>query len=36
MSIAIYDILSEDSNNYSEDKADGLTMKILDLARKDL
>ncbi len=35
MSIAIYDILSE-NNNYPEDKVNGLTMKIIDLAKKDL
>jgi type I restriction enzyme, R subunit len=35
MSIAIYDILTENSN-FPEDKADGLTMKIIDLAKKDL
>jgi type I restriction enzyme R subunit len=34
MSIAIYDILSE--NHYPEDKANELTMKIIDLAKKDL
>jgi type I restriction enzyme, R subunit len=34
MSIAIYDILSE--NNYAEDKANELTMRIIDLAKKDL
>jgi len=36
MSIAIYDILSENNNNYPEDKANELTMKIIDLAKKDL
>jgi hypothetical protein len=34
MSIAIYDILSE--NNYPEDKANELTMKIIDLAKRNL
>jgi type I restriction enzyme, R subunit len=34
MSIAIYDILSE--NNYSEDKGNELTMRIIDLAKRDL
>jgi hypothetical protein len=35
MSIAIYDILSE-SNNYAEEKVNELTMKIIELAKKDL
>jgi hypothetical protein len=35
MSIAIYDILSE-NNNYSEKEAYELTMKIIDLAKRDL
>jgi hypothetical protein len=34
MSIAIYDILSD--NNYAEDKANELVMKIIELAKKDL
>ena len=34
MSIAIYDILSE--NKFPEDKANELSMKIIDLAKKDL
>jgi type I restriction enzyme, R subunit len=34
MSIAIYDILSE--NNYPEDNTNELTMKIIDLAKRDL
>ena len=35
MSIAIYDILS-DNDNFPEDKANELTMQIIDLAKKDL
>jgi type I restriction enzyme, R subunit len=35
ISAAVYDILSE-NNNYPEDKANELTMKIIDLAKKDL
>ena len=34
MNIAIYDILSK--NSFSEDKANELTMKIIELAKKDL
>lgn len=34
MSIAIYDILSQ--NKYPEDKINELTMKIIDLAKRDL
>lgn len=37
MSIAIYDILSEsNNNNYSEEKTNELTMKIIDLAKRDI
>ena len=34
MSIAIYDILSE--NKYPENKTNELTLKIIDLAKRDL
>ncbi|HKG30203.1 MAG TPA: hypothetical protein VKA91_02935 [Nitrososphaeraceae archaeon] len=38
ISAAVYDILSENNNNsnYSEDKANEMTMKIIELAKKDL
>jgi hypothetical protein len=37
MNTAIYDILSENNNNnFPEGKANELTTKIIDLARKDL
>jgi len=37
ISAAVYDILSENNNNsYPEDKAHELTMKIIELAKKDL
>jgi hypothetical protein len=34
MSIAIYDILSE--NGYPEEKTNDLTMKVIELAKRDL
>jgi hypothetical protein len=37
MSIAIYDILSENNNNkYPEEKINELTTKIIELAKRDL
>ena len=35
MSVAIWDVLSE-NNKYPEDKVNELTMKVIDLAKKDL
>jgi hypothetical protein len=36
MSIAIYDILSENNNKYPEEKINELTTKIIELAKRDL
>jgi hypothetical protein len=36
MSIAIYDILSENNNKYPEEKVNELTIKIIELAKRDL